>query len=144
MKLAPPWAFSALAMDPAGSPFPRPGLHFRAFISPILGLPIAPLLVYRLPLTATIQPGRPSHGPDIVWIDSRGNRLALPFNVSTENPVTGYFPAAAPGRPERRARHRLDRLARQPPRPSVQRQHRKSGHRLLPRGSALLLGPRLP
>src|SRR4029079_8896302 len=93
MKLAPPWAFSALAMDPAGSPFPRPGLHFRAFISPILGLPIAPLLVYRLPSTAL---GRgTSHGPDIVWIDSRGNRLTVPFSVSTENPVTGYFPAGA-------------------------------------------------
>ncbi len=92
-RMAPQWAFSALAMDATGNPFPRPGTHFRAYISSILGLPIAPLLVYRFSITNVVKSLQDKH--DVVWVDARGAVRTTPFDVTADNPVTGYFPAGA-------------------------------------------------
>ena len=47
MALAPPWAFSAEAIDGIGDTHLAKGIHIRALPSPSAGLPATPLFVYR-------------------------------------------------------------------------------------------------
>ncbi|MEI6226989.1 MAG: hypothetical protein WCS72_19800, partial [Deltaproteobacteria bacterium] len=89
---APAWALLVEAIDALGSTHLAPGVHVRALPSPRLGLPCAPLLVSRLVLDAKMVLRLARH-QEIQWIDSRGNPLATPFQVTPDNPVTGHLPS---------------------------------------------------
>jgi hypothetical protein len=88
MYLAPRWAFSAQAIDATSDARLAKGIHVRALLSDALGLPAAPLLVYRLP----IDFGEKLWRRDVVWVDSHGAVLSYPFTVTPDNPVTGWLP----------------------------------------------------
>src|ERR1035437_1811885 len=89
---APSWAFIAEAIDGVSDTHLPVGVHVRALPSPRLGLPATPLIVYRSVLDpATIKALGQTDG--VTWIDSNGAAVSLPFNVTPENPVYGYFPA---------------------------------------------------
>jgi hypothetical protein len=88
MYLAPRWAFSAQAIDATGDARLAKGIHVRALLSDALGLPAAPLLVYRLPIDFGAKLWR----KDVVWVDSHGTVLSYPFTVTPDNPVTGWLP----------------------------------------------------
>src|ERR1700732_1786897 len=87
--LAPLWAFIPEAIDGAGDTHLPPGVHVRALPSATLGLPASPLVVTRAVLNET---QRISRSDGVVWFDSHGAPLTLPFDVTADNPVTGYFP----------------------------------------------------
>lgn len=90
-SLAPSWAFAAEAIDGIGDTHLPKGVHVRALPSPRLGLPVAPLAVYR----AVVPPDqlkRLSVSGGVRWFDSTGAEQTLPFTVSADNPVYGYFP----------------------------------------------------
>ncbi|HVY14339.1 MAG TPA: hypothetical protein VHB27_03865 [Rhodopila sp.] len=89
--LAPLWAFVAEAIDGVGDTHLPPGVHVRALPSATLGLPSTPLVVTRAALNSD-QVIRLSRTDGVVWIDSHGATLTLPFDVTADNPVTGYFP----------------------------------------------------
>lgn len=89
--LAPLWAFVAEAIDGAGDTHLPPGIHVRALPSATLGLPASPLVVTRAVLNAD-QVLRSSRSDGVIWVDSHGATLTLPFDVTADNPVTGYFP----------------------------------------------------
>lgn len=94
MKPLPPnWAMGAHALDGAGDAHLQPGIHFRLATSPALGLPLAPLLVYK----HRLYPGeaREAMRTEIRWTDSRGRTLTTPFDVTPDNPVTGHLPVTA-------------------------------------------------
>jgi hypothetical protein len=84
---APRWLMSSQGLLAAGDPHARDGFHLRVHPSTTLGLPIAPLVVYRLPFK------KPAWREDIVWKDSHGTVLTLPFDVTPDNPVEGLLPA---------------------------------------------------
>lgn len=88
MYLAPRWALSAQAIDASGDPRLAKGVHVRALLSDVLGLPAAPLVVYRL----TGDIGLKFQRTDVRWVDSRGAVLSYPFTVTPDNPVTGWLP----------------------------------------------------
>jgi hypothetical protein len=89
---APSWAFIAEAIDGVSDTHLPMGVHVRALPSPRLGLPATPLVVYRSVLDrAMIKALGRTDG--VTWIDSHGATVSLPFNVTPENPVYGYFPA---------------------------------------------------
>ena len=90
--LAPLWAFVAEAIDGTGDTHLPPGVHVRALPSATLGLPASPLVVTRALLNAD-EAQRISRSDGVVWIDSHGATRTLPFDVTADNPVTGYFPA---------------------------------------------------
>ena len=92
MALAPPWAFSAEAIDGIGDTHLARGIHIRALPSPSAGLPATPLFVYRALLNADAI-GRASRHTEVIWIDSFGNLLTAPFEVVPNNPVTGHLTA---------------------------------------------------
>jgi hypothetical protein len=94
-SLAPRSLLAAQAIDHTGDPQLAAGVHLRVLPSEQLGLPVAPLLVYRLNLGQGAQAAQLR--TDITWRDSRGQTLAVPFAVSPENPVTGYLPPPASG-----------------------------------------------
>lgn len=88
---APSWALLAGAIDGVGdSHLPR-GIHVRAVPTPRLGLPATPLVVTRSVLDLRMMEQLAS-GDGVTWIDSKGNTLTLPFTVTPDNPVFGYFP----------------------------------------------------
>jgi hypothetical protein len=89
-SLAPQWLFGAQAIDSDGNPHLSKGVHLRLFFSQQLGLPAFPFQVYRLDL----GPGAKAFAQrtDITWIDSHGVTLTTPFNVTPDNPVTGWLP----------------------------------------------------
>lgn len=91
-QLAPRWALSAQAIDGVGDPHLKPGVHLKVMPSHHLGLPITPFIVYRYKLGASATLG--GTRSDITWVDSRGITLHTPFNVTADNPVTGYLPLA--------------------------------------------------
>lgn len=91
MYLAPRWAFSAQAIDATGDARLAKGIHIRALLSDVLGLPSAPLLVYRLP----VDFGEKLWRRDVVWVDSHGTVLSYPFTVTPDNPVTGWLPVGS-------------------------------------------------
>ncbi len=88
--LSPRWGLAAQAIDGAGDPHLKAGVHLKILPSHHLGLPITPYIVYRYRLGVADQLG--GTRSDITWIDSRGQTLHTPFNVTTDNPVTGYLP----------------------------------------------------
>src|SRR3954454_3088105 len=91
MILAPPWAFSAEAIDEIGDTHLAPGgIHLRCLPAPSAGLPAPPLFVYRALLNRDVA-DRVGRRTDVVWIDSFGNVLTAPFNVQPGNPVTGHL-----------------------------------------------------
>jgi hypothetical protein len=92
---APRWAFAAQAIDGQGDSHLADGAHLRLFFSQKLGLPILPFDVYRVDL-GELAKGTASR-TDIVWRDSLGKTLTAPFNVTPDNPVTGWLPSTAHG-----------------------------------------------
>jgi hypothetical protein len=93
--LSPTALLVAQATDHGADPQLADGIHLRVVPSAELGLPLLPLLVYRMNLgyAATGVQGR----TDIIWRDSRGQFLTMPFTVTPDVPVTGYLPAMAGG-----------------------------------------------
>ncbi len=92
MALSPSWAMSGQAVDAIGDPHLSKGFHYRVLTSPLLGLPVAPLVIGRIGL------GRGAKGYaryDVTWVDSHGTILSTPFTVTPDNPVTGYLPLGA-------------------------------------------------
>ena len=89
-SLSPRWGLAAQAIDGTGDPHLKPGIHLKIIPSHHLGLPVTPYIVYRYRLGTADQLG--GLRTDITWIDSRGQTLHTPFNVTAENPVTGYLP----------------------------------------------------
>jgi hypothetical protein len=92
MALAPPWAFSAEAIDGIGDTHLAKGIHIRALPSPSAGLPATPLFVYRALLNADAI-GRAARHTEVIWIDSFGNLLTAPFQLTPNNPVIGHLTA---------------------------------------------------
>lgn len=71
----------------------QPGIHLRVDAHPLLGLPVAPYIVWR----AVLRDGRQVKlRDDVVFVDSRGRVLTAPFTLSADNPVTAHL-ALAPG-----------------------------------------------
>lgn len=91
-SIAHPFDLGAQALDATGDPHLAAGLHFRLLVHPQLGLPLAPLRVFRLHLP---NPGQNAglHRRDIEWRNAQGQTLFPPFDVTPESPVTGYLPA---------------------------------------------------
>ena len=88
---APSWALLAGAIDGVGdSHLPR-GIHVRVIPTPRLGLPATPLVVTRTVFDARILE-KLADSDGMTWIDSKGNTLTVPFTVTEDNPVFGYFP----------------------------------------------------
>ena len=83
---APRSLLAAQGMLAANDSHARDGYHLRVHPSPVLGLPIVPLAVYRIAFK------KPAWREDVVWIDSHGTFLTPPFDVSVGNPVYGYLP----------------------------------------------------
>lgn len=82
----------ALPADPADTHL-QPGIHLRVDAHPLLGLPVAPYIVWRAVLRDARQIKLRS---DVVFVDSRGRVLAAPFTLTPDNPVTAYL-SLAPG-----------------------------------------------
>ena len=82
------WALSGQAIDGAGDPHLQAGMHYRLLLNPLLGLPVAPLSVGKIHLPTSGDHLR----QDVVWVDSRGVQRVAPFEVTPDNPVTGYLP----------------------------------------------------
>lgn len=93
--IAPTWAFAAQALDAAGDPHLPSGVHLRILPSELVGLPVAPFLVYRADLGPSAKGGKPR--TDVTWIDSRGVHRTPPFSVTPDNPVTGWLPPPSSG-----------------------------------------------
>jgi hypothetical protein len=94
-SLAPRTLLAAQALDSYGDPQLAPGIHLRVMPNAELGLPVAPLLVYRMRLGHGAE--NVSLREDIIWRDSHGNTLTEPFEVTPENPVKGYLPPMVGG-----------------------------------------------
>jgi hypothetical protein len=88
--LAPAWAWIAGAIDGAGDSHLPPGIHVRCLPSPRLGVPATPLMVTRTIISASMVE-QMARSDGVTWIDSQGNTLTLPFTVTPDNPVYGYF-----------------------------------------------------
>src|SRR5262245_33192237 len=88
---APLWAFMAEAIDGVGDTHLMPGIHVRALPSAKLGVPATPLVVARAVMNPD-QLKQLGRSDGVVWIDSQGASRALPFDVTPDNPVYGYFP----------------------------------------------------
>jgi hypothetical protein len=88
---APRTLLSAQGLHAKNDSHARDGYHIRVYPSALLGLPIAPLLVYR------IRFDKPQWRQDVVWIDSHGRVLTPPFDVTAGSPVHGYLPPAYHG-----------------------------------------------
>ncbi|WP_140635950.1 hypothetical protein [Methylibium rhizosphaerae] len=88
---APAWAFTAEAIDGVGDTHLPAGVHVRALPSPQLGIPATPLAVYRSVLTPD-HVKRLALSGGVIWVDSQGQHLTEPFQVTPDNPVYGYFP----------------------------------------------------
>src|SRR5262249_4351974 len=86
------WGFSAQAIDPAGDPHLKTGVHFRILTSPALGIPIAPFIVYRPSLGARAQACSSTQGG--AW---RGSPLLPLCAVTPDNPVRAFSPPSNRG-----------------------------------------------
>jgi hypothetical protein len=77
----------ALPADPADTHL-QAGVHLRVGTNPLLGLPVAPFVVYR----AIAKQGEDLKlRSDAVFVDSRGTLVAPPFTLAPDNPVTAYL-----------------------------------------------------
>lgn len=83
---APRSLLAAQGLLAEGDAHARDGYHLRLHPAAVLGLPIVPLVVYRIPFD------EPPWREDVTWIDSRGAERSPPFEVSPDNPVHGYLP----------------------------------------------------
>ena len=76
----------ALAADPADTHL-QSGIHLRVSANPLLGLPVAPFIVWR-----AISNGQGLKlRNDVVFVDSRGQVLPGSFTLTPDNPVTAYL-----------------------------------------------------
>ena len=76
----------ALAADPSDTHL-QPGIHLRVSANPLLGLPVAPFIVWR-----AISNGQGLKlRNDVVFVDSRGQVLPGSFTLTPDNPVTAYL-----------------------------------------------------
>jgi hypothetical protein len=81
----------ALPADPADTHL-QPGIHLRVDAHPLLGLPVAPYIVWR----AVLRDARQIKlRDDAVFVDSRGRVLTAPFTLTPDNPVTAHLALAA-------------------------------------------------
>ncbi|MGQ3054641.1 MAG: hypothetical protein ACT6S0_22885, partial [Roseateles sp.] len=104
----------ALPADPADTHL-QPGIHLRVDAHPLLGLPVAPYIVWR----AVLRDGRQVKlRDDVVFVDSRGRVLTAPFTLTPDNPVTAHL-ALAPGQTCVWARVNADPGGRQPGPPVI-------------------------
>ena len=87
--LAPTALLTGAAIDDPGDPHLAPAGHIRLFPYPTLGLPVAPIRVFRWPMGDELH--RKVRN-DILWIDSHGVTLTVPFQLAADNPVTGWLP----------------------------------------------------
>ncbi len=85
----PSWAMGAVGIDGSGDPHLPEGIHLRVFVSPECGLPICPIIIYRVAESATQDSLAGVTRTDFAWIDSRDRVLSLPFTVTPDNPVRG-------------------------------------------------------
>lgn len=88
---APSWALTAEAIDGQGDPYLNGGVHLRALPSPKLGVPATPLVVTRHQIPGEMVK-RYGRNDGVVWVDSFGNTLTAPFDITPDNPVIGYLP----------------------------------------------------
>ncbi len=90
MSIVPPsWAFGGLGIGSAEDPHLAKGVHLRVMIAPELGLPVCPMVVYRLGGDEASHSLAYLSSTDVAWVDSHGQVLTLPFEVKPGNPVTG-------------------------------------------------------
>jgi hypothetical protein len=96
--LAPNWALSAQAIDVEESPIlqARPGIHLRVLPGMALGLPIAPLKVWRF---SPGQIGRVARRLDrVAWTGPDGRPLPQEFELADAGTATAWLPTV-PGSP---------------------------------------------
>ncbi|HEX5927895.1 MAG TPA: hypothetical protein VFY48_00710 [Solirubrobacterales bacterium] len=93
-RLAPSWLLNAQALDAGEDPHLPSGVHLRVLPGFGLGLPVAPLLVWR----SEINSDSGFEHPDVVWTDAAGNLLRPPIAVAETGPVTAWLPTR-PGNP---------------------------------------------
>ena len=116
LSIVSPTLFNAHALpaDPADTHL-QPGIHLRVDAHPLLGLPVAPYIVWR----AVLRDGRQVKlRDDVVFVDSRGRVLTAPFTLSPDNPVTAHL-ALAPGQTCVWARVNADAGGKQPGPPVI-------------------------
>lgn len=92
-SFAPPWALAAEAMDALGDTHLAAGVHVRALPSPLIGVPATPLVIERAIFTSDLTSRLTLH-TEVTWIDSQRRVLTMPFQVTPDNPVTGYLPSS--------------------------------------------------
>ena len=81
----------ALPADPADTHL-QPGIHLRVDAHPLLGLPVAPYIVWR----AVLRDARQIKlRDDVVFVDSRGRVLTAPFTLTPGQPGDGTPRAGA-------------------------------------------------
>jgi hypothetical protein len=93
---APAKLLSGQAIDDRTDPHLAPGGHIRLLPHPALGLPIAPIEVSRATLDHDMLVRVARH--DVIWVDSRGRALSVPFTVEPDNPVIGWLPTTGGAR----------------------------------------------
>lgn len=94
-RFAPTWALTAAALDGRGDPHLQPGVHLRVLPAPVLGLPVAPLLVERITVG---HHKRIARDADVLWADARGDVVSVPFDLRSVGPATAWLPSE-PGNP---------------------------------------------
>ncbi len=89
-ELSPSWAMSGQALDARADTHLVDGLHYRVLTNPLLGLPVAPLIVRKQVWrwSDVQRRGR----TEVTWVDDRGAVRTPPFFVTPDNPVTGTLP----------------------------------------------------
>ncbi|HEV2727830.1 MAG TPA: hypothetical protein VGV34_06020, partial [Solirubrobacterales bacterium] len=87
--LAPSWLFGAQAIDAAGDPHLRAGVHLRVLPSFGLGLPVAPLQVGRIEVSVDDVE---STG-DVVFTDAQGRSVSPVIALAETGPVTAWLPS---------------------------------------------------
>ncbi len=91
--LPPAWIIGAQALDSTGDPTIASGAHFRILTHPLVGLPLRPLLVYRVNLGPSAN--QFAQRQDITWTDEDGAILAAPFALTKGKRVFGWLPIDA-------------------------------------------------
>ena len=76
MGLSPSWAFSGQAVDGTDDAHLAEGVHYRVLVSPLLGLPVVPLVVGRITLGDS---AKERTRREVTWVDSRGRALTAPW-----------------------------------------------------------------
>jgi hypothetical protein len=92
---APGWALSAQAIYVDESPTLQatPGIHLRVLPGMAMGLPIAPLTVWRVNFGPIARIAEKLE--DVVWTDSEGRRLPQEFELAEPGVATAWLPSVA-------------------------------------------------